>query len=280
MKSKDAFKLYGEYINNIDSEKIERLLNSDSMLYRHTIMNRVLIDIQDKKGEYSDVRTAEEWYLIGRKVDDTKKLINLLNTSNCTIYVDVNTNKPITKMELSSDEIQIALNTGIIKKSEKVVRTNIVLGYDVSNTYEFEQNKYINRIKPSLAAINRWMYREYKTKFTYSNTDNCNEVHINKENIDSVIKTIIYTIENITNTNKELIRYALGTIFGVKYSIDGEHSIDDISNVQDVLRSMLDEHLILYGYIAQANENISKIEESKRMLDIVNYISAYSKMGG
>lgn len=280
MKSKDAFKLYSEYIRDINGEKVERILKADNMLYRHTVMNRILIDIQDKNGEYSDIRTAEEWYLLGRKVEDTRKLVNLINTSNCTVYIDVNTEKPITRMELSPDEIDIALKTGIIKKSEKVVRTSIVLGYDVSNTYEFESKKYTSKIKPSLLAINRWMHREYNVKFTYNNTDNKNEIYIDKDNIDSVIITIINTIEKVTNTNRELITYALGTIFGIRYNIDNDHSIEDITSVQNIIRGIVDEHLVLYGYTEQASESIDKIEESKRMLDILNYISAYSKMGG
>lgn len=279
MKSAEALSICNRYMEELDDDRIKRILKADNMLCRHNMMNRILIDMQDSNGTMTDVRTLEEWYILGRKVVDKNKYVALIVTSDGVSYYDVETGERIKYGELSTEEISMALKSGIIRRDIRTVGTKVVVGYDYNNTEEIEEGLYNKKFEPGFQIMNKICSRLYGKQFTINKEEEDSEHIYVERDAQKAIEIIIDTIVECSNCNEELMRYSLSTMFGSKYDLRGSYEISDITLVQDEVAKILKEYLMILGYRTQANADMKRVEESKRILDILSYMMARSYMG-
>lgn len=276
MTSSEAIKMCDEYLSSLDNEKARRLLKSSNMLCRHTLMNRVLIDIQDTQA--SDVRTREEWFIIGRKVRDKGRPIALMIASSMLSYIDTSTGKTLKSGDLTQDEIEMAERAGIIKRDEKTAMTRIVFGYDYRDTDELEDNKYRRSIEPGFFMISKICMKLYGIQFTVDTLDKRAGVVCVPKDAVKAINIIVDTIANHCGCNSDALRYAMYDMLGVESSNEFDVNISELDSVQEVMRCILKQYLIALGYTEQAREDIKNVEDSKQMLGIINYLRSYEAL--
>lgn len=274
MKHDEAIRLCDRYIENLDENKVKRLIRADSMLYRHNILNKILIDIQNKDGTIKDVRTMEEWYILGRKVIDRSKGIALLASTEGVSYYDADTGRKIAHGELNSDEINIGIKAGIIRKESRVTSTKVIAGYDVGNTEEIETGMYLQRIEPGLFLMSTICKKLYGKEFTVDRrVEDDNNIFVPKD-VNKAIEIIIntYINENKHECDNKMLEYSLNTMFGFEKDVRIDADIVNIEHVGNIIGRILDTGLCILGFNQQAYENIKNVEESKVILNILNYI--------
>lgn len=271
MTSAEAIKLCNSYIENIDKERIARLLKSDNMLCRHTLMNRILIDIQDTEHKATDIRTLEEWFILGRRIKDTSKAVALIVASDGARYVDTETGRPIAVGELNPSEIGMALKIGVIKKSTDIIATKVVTGYEYSNTYEVEEGLYKEKIEPGFSIMSKIVRDMYGVGFTLdrNNTDK-STIYVPKDAYKA-IEAIVATVVGKSGCNKEMAEYAMFSMLGIMSNEIKSNNIDELDRVQQLIREILKSYLRILGYTEQAKEDIKNVEDSKKMFDVLNY---------
>lgn len=271
MKSTEAIKLCSSYMQDMDNSKIERILKSDNMLCRHTLTNRVLIELQDKDSKVTDVRTKEEWFILGRRVRDNAKSIKLITVSSGLNYLDTTTGKAINCGEFTNDELDVALKSGFIQKQEDIAVTKIVHAYDYADTYEVEAGLYRRDITPGFFIMSDICKRMYDIEFTTDQKANSDSKIYVPKDAYKAIEIIVDTIIKASKCEQNMLRYALYSMLGMSNNHIDCYDIDSINDVQDVIRDILKNYLIHIGYTEQAYSSIDSIEESKRMLDIIKY---------
>lgn len=274
MKHDEAIRLCDRYIENIDENRVKRLIRADSMLYRHNILNKILIDIQNKDGTIKDVRTMEEWYILGRKVIDRSKMIALLASTEGVSYYDADTGRKIAHGELNSDEINIGIKEGIIRKESRVTNTKVIAGYDIGNTEEIETGMYLQRIEPGLFLMSTICKKLYGKEFTVDRRiEDDNNIFVPKD-VNKAIEIIIntYINENKHECDSKMLEYSLYTMFGFEKDIRIDINMVNIEHVGNVVGRILDTGLCILGFNQQAYENIKNVEESKVILNMLNYI--------
>jgi hypothetical protein len=119
--------------NNLkDGACYKRILNRGCNLLRFDPINRLLIDIQNKKA--FDIKSEQEWFNEGRSVIDRKKVVYILIPRKVTSYIDSETKRELEDNELSSVELSKAVELGIVDMVENTEELYFQEMYDIMNT--------------------------------------------------------------------------------------------------------------------------------------------------
>ena len=313
MKIEQIRELFNNGIDEIsNSIGYEAVANMRNNLYKLDTINRILLYTQNK--DAFDVRTALEWSTCNRDIRINQKPIYLVVPYYKTKYIDSDSNNEINVDDLNVDELNKALEYGIITKHEDIESTNIESYFDIRQTkpvnninYSIEKHALSSgKILMILKDITGYSIEESEIDYC---SDNERTVFISKKSYKELAKSVSkilcnyyikrLTAEDIVNTSefsdydKELlettIRFGISTLCGVNYNEDfsavkhtTKEKIIDIFNISNSIiidvAARLDTNTGIKNYDAYHNLVITKKAEA--ILNIMEANSIYKIMKG
>ena len=245
MDNNELIEIYNKKMQDIDVNTAKRLLNASNRLIDYDIINRVLIDYQVGANE-EEVRSEEEWKLLGREVVDTTKVIKLVEAEVVKEYYDVATGEAIKVYELSLAELKKALELGIIERRNKECNIKTILAYGISNTEkvrdgykEFKTLGYKDITKALFSLYNVNTVLSDKSYFDEKN----NTLYISKneprEAINEICSVIVSNNKDKVKNNVAL-EYSVKTLLGLNGDLD-EKDIDNIeyNEIYSIIRDVV-----------------------------------------
>lgn len=245
MDSNELMEIYNKKMHDVDVNTAKRLLNASNRLIDYDIINRVLIDYQVGANE-EEVRSEEEWKLLGREVVDTTKVIKLVEAETVNEYYDAATLETIRMYELSLAELKKALELGIVKKRNKECSINTIIAYGISNTEkvrdgysEFKTLGYNDIIKALFSLYNVSTTLSDKSYFDENN----NTLYISKneprEAINEICSVIVSNNKDKVK-NEVALEYSIKTLLGLNGDL-AEKDIDGIeyNEIYSIIRDIV-----------------------------------------
>lgn len=114
--------------------KYRAILKFDYGMVGLDVINKTLILMQGK--HITDIRTVEEWELVGRAVVDKEQGIKIIIPTYKSKYVSVRTGVEIGLNEFSGEDRKRAVELGVIEKVKDLQSVHTDLLYDIENTKE------------------------------------------------------------------------------------------------------------------------------------------------
>lgn len=300
------------FYNNLDkvltSNNYKSIINRGNNLIRYDIINRILIQIQNK--DAFDLKSSDEWEIDGRQVKSGQKPIYVLMPNYVSKYVDAETGKELENNELSIGEINKALEYGIIKRTDTLKQVFTLPVFDIRQTVLLDDTKYIVN-KPVLSSsmiieifqsITKCKY-EFCEDTYYSKSDNI--LYISKQPYKELVTVMseyitqyyissdIYGIDNIPEENidilKQSLTYSICSLLAVKKDIglDGFERLDtdgklDILKLLDVIMFDIVSKIQFTkaSDIADASSNINMLRKAESLLNIMESVTINNKMKG
>lgn len=313
MKIEQIRELFNDGIDEISNQTgYETVANMRNNLYKLDTINRILLYTQNK--DAFDVRTALEWSTCNRDIKSNQKPIYLVVPSYKTKYIDSVSNNEISIDDLNVDELNKALEYGIITKYEEIESTNIESYFDIRqtkpvNNINYTIEKYaLSSGKLLMILKNITGYNIEESEIDYC-SDNERTVFISKKQYKELAKSVSKMLcnyyikrlnaEGIVNTSelsdydKELfettIRFGISTLFGINYNEDfsavkhtSKEKIIDILNISNSIiidvAARLDTNTGIQNHDAYHNLVITKKAEA--ILNIMEANSIYKTMKG
>lgn len=167
METVEIAKLFQDNIDKVLTPSgYKNIISRNNNLSRFDVLNRILIEIQCP-GAY-DVRTADEWVIDNRSVKNGSIGISILLPLYSYKYIDVETGNEINSDDLTLDEINAALNYGVIRKEETLETTYVVEMYDIRQTARLDNSKYtVSKLEMKSSVLIK----------LFQNVTNCSVVH-------------------------------------------------------------------------------------------------------
>lgn len=134
-------------LTSIDGYKA--ILNRGNNLIRFDVLNRILIYLQLENA--FDLKTVEEWGILGRKIRSNQKPIFIAIPKYKTTYIETDTGNSIDTSDLTPDELLKALEYKIIHREDNIDTVCTLPLYDIRQTVSANNIEY-NINKPILNA--------------------------------------------------------------------------------------------------------------------------------
>lgn len=280
MNINEIIESYRSRAYNLDIGTLERILRVDNKLSRYDVINRIIIsEYNEKYGEIDDVRTAEEWYCIGRKVRNKERTIPIVNNIKNTVYIDKATGKKVTYNELSYEEINMALNLGLLEKDEKECYIEVLNGYSYDNTEEIMYNRYekyqyigFNEMKSILENI-------YAIKFTTMQGEESN-IYISTSEPIRAIEIMAEETAKVAGI-KDVVNfvYAFRSLCGaVGGDVNTNTTPEKINDIYEVIGKIVNKSSNKEQplYCIQADRD--RIERAKKMIKVLEANSIHIEL--
>lgn len=204
---KDIFNKGLDMISNPNDYK--NIINMRNNLYRLDTINRILVYAQNKNA--FDIKSRAEWSIQCRDIMKRQKPIYLIIPRYKTEYIDSESGEELINSDLSVDELNRALEYGVVIKKESILNTDIETFYDIRQTKSLNGNKY-NINKPILSTkkvlellinITNCSIEESELDY-YSNNEN--KLYISKQSYSSIVNTVSkiirdYYIKKLSDNN-------------------------------------------------------------------------------
>lgn len=297
------------YLCNEDNYK--RVINMGKNTYRYDLINRILIDIQFKNA--FDLRTKEEWALVGRQTKDKAVAVYVLLPKYKVAYISNLSGKEMGN-ELSSEELERAVGYNIVTRVNDVDNIEIKEVYDVSQTrsvtdkseklsrprlddtgilslvrsltgydVKFSDMTYVSKSAKTV-FVNNSSYGGLRLSVSeaiqlyYSDTDikmMCNEHGI--EVLDSRGLRVF----------RESLRYALLSLMGIEKDVDlseVESTPEDmVFNIANLVNRILCDVSIRFEMInskefMSAEESIKLAQEAEFVLSVLDSYKVYKQL--
>ena len=265
----DAIQLSELYNNNIDS-----VLNEDLMVYLanrkydyigYDLLNRILIYIQNKY--VAEIRSSSGWELVGCLVKDKNSPIWALSLIERYKYVDTETGDEIDEKDLSSHEIYLALQLGLLKKEVATQDMKTVPLYSrgdtiVVNSDIYKEHIAHTRFQVKLTTLLSSIILKYGVVCVRSKESSYNSrtdrLHIGMDPIPNKLNAIADVIMHKLNIKQGLAEIAA----------DGIISVSSASHMEKLMKTLITESMrsSLGNYNIKEREKFSDISK----LDITN----------
>lgn len=204
---KDIFNKGLDMISNPNDYK--NIINMRNNLYRLDTINRILVYVQNKNA--FDIKSRAEWSIQYRDIMKRQKPIYLIIPRYKTEYIDSESGEELINSDLSVDELNRALEYGVVIKKESISNTAIETFYDIRQTKSLNGNKY-NINKPILSTkkvlellinITSCSIEESELDY-YSNSEN--KLYISKQSYSNIVNTVSkiirdYYIKKLSDNN-------------------------------------------------------------------------------
>lgn len=256
---KDIFNKGLDIISNPNDYK--NIIDMRNNLYRLDTINRVLVYVQNK--DAFDIKSRAEWSIQCRDIMKRQKPIYLIMPKYKTEYIDCESGEELINSDLSIDELNKALEYGVVVKKETISNTYIEAFYDIRQTKSLNGNKYsINKpilstkkVLELLVNITNCSVEESELDY-YSNSEN--KLYISKQSYSNVVNTVSKIIKD----------------YYIKRLSD--NNIIDTSEFSEYDNELLDSTIIysIKTLLCVNNDNnsfdIVRNTSKKRLLDILN----------
>ena len=272
METKQAATLIVEEYYRMTDELFNKLLYNGNALNRFSISNRILIKKQMDNA--SDLRSIDEWQLLGRSVINRALGISVLSPVLNEYYIDTDTGRRIRSNELSNLEIVKALELGIITKNTDVDDVQINTLYDISNTkgekVEYNANsidlKRVTNTFKKLLGVNIEINSDIETIMAaYINSL---DIKLSSSAIELLQNSLLFSLESFMN-NKESK--------GIDYIDIDINELAIVISCIDSLNAML-VSTISGVKSADAEHTITMIKKAKTLLAIIEANSLYRRI--
>lgn len=141
METVEISKLFQDNIDKVlTPSKYKHIIKRDNNLSRFDILNRILIEIQYPNA--FDVRTAEEWIIDNRNIKSKSNGINIILPMYSYSYIDAENGNEININDLTLDELNAAIQHGVVHKKENLETTCVQQLYDIRQTVSIDGSKY------------------------------------------------------------------------------------------------------------------------------------------
>lgn len=302
METVEISKLFQDNIDKVlTPSRYKHIIKRDNNLSRFDILNRILIEIQCPNA--FDVRTSEEWIIDNRNIKTKSKGINIVLPMYSYKYIDAENGKEININDLTLDELNAAIQHGVVHKEELLETTCIQQLYDIRQTVSIDNSKYeIQKpILKSSSIIGMFKnitgcniqysdityYSKSKNILTVSK-QNYNELAVNLVDILvdfylNIIKNEEYSTE-LSEYDTDLLKYTLQYSFDTllrdnrdcEFDIVRHTSTDKlllILNISDSIIGSISEN-IKYSNSTINRDAASSIETLKKAEALLNIMEA------
>lgn len=227
----------------------KNILNRGNNLIRFDVLNRMLIEMQGS-GSF-DLKTEEEWLIENRQIRKKEKPIYIIMPRYESSLIDTQSGEVLGKTDLSTEEVEKAIEYNIIERVNQVTDLYTLAMYDIRQTINQSTDKYVVN-KPVLDTSS---LLDIITSITNCSIEICDEdyyslsentiflkkdkyyniallisnylaQYFTKVGINKIAKDNNMDIESLSESEKELIQssieYSLETIFIGKAEADFE----------------------------------------------------------
>lgn len=251
------------YILN-DIDRYKNIISMNKPINRYDSVNRILIEEQYPKA--SDIRTADEWELFGRKIKKDAKKIYLIIPNYTTEYISNLSNKPIGDI-FNSEELTKALQYNIIHRHDNVNGVDVKPAYDVFDTYSIDGSKYKNN-KIALKSSNVITMLKNVTKcevlISYENRYDARgeKIYIKRGNYFDIVDSAFYLLNQFFDDDKIINFY--------KSILNLDPSQDEIKLIRSSFKYSLATLLNSTRLLSQSGiKDVNKLDTDK-LLNIIN----------
>lgn len=301
----------------LNEKNYKHIIFKGNNLIRFDVLNRISVFMQNDSA--FDIKTEEEWLMIGRKIIDYKNPIWIIMPMYNTKYID-NETKEITDISgLSSDELRKALEHNIVSKTVSIESLYCKATFDIRQTSQIEDQKFeVNKpnikkselIRVTKCILNASIVKNDKTYYDKES----NTIYLCNDKYNNTVSTLVKCIiEYFTEKSKlmdictkndidfntiddrllillrDTLEYSLCTLFSVNTDIDfayvnGINSNDKVNII--TISDSITNNIINY---IDFNDNHSKsdaiksLDNIKKATALLNTMEAnkiYNKMKG
>ena len=297
-----------------DIKFIASILNGHNNLFRFNILNRIAIALQ--KDNAYDLKSEEEWQIIGRFTKKEAKPIFITMPHIKSSYIDTKNNKEFINNDLNPDEIILALQYGLLRHNSNIDRLYVEAVYDISDTYSKTKSTY--RVNTPLVDSGSILYafelftgysinKSDKLKLNYSDRLAYIPDYSYKKFVNSMIAIMLKIIEhdklnkyldsmNIADISDNLkselincIKYSLCSILNINSELDIKEILSiDVSKkiaILNIVNNIVFEFAtsLKFKYRSEtedASEAITNIKKAGVILDIFESNYVIHKLNG
>ena len=193
-----------------DPVTYKNVLNRGNNLLGYDIINRMLIEFQYSNAV--DVKTANGWREENREIKDGAKGIDILIPIYKVRYIDTETGEALKDNDLNVNEIEKALDIGLIQKENYIDALYTERVYDIKQTKNNSSSKYeMNSPVLTVSNILKWFI-----DITGCKVENCDTTYYSHSGNILYLSSIQYA-ELANNISQILTKYIVANVLKNKY---------------------------------------------------------------
>lgn len=260
MNVSKAEEMYNNYIRDYGMHASKTVNYNMKNFFLHNFYNNILIRAQCEW--CTDVRTKEQWLMCGYKLKEDARTIWIVDSIESNKYKDATTGNDEDTSLMSIEELNAAIQIGLLVKSTSKKIYKCIRAYDISDTVQGRcRIVTFNEIRQSI--MNNY---DIEIRIVGSKEE-AGAYDVTTDAIYAIgkIASIVSSCES--EANSKLVEYAVNSII---YN-EGYINITDINDaimVHDIVRKIVSIYCRNISVVP-----VSKIERSK---DIIRMARAYS----